>query len=934
MELHSKQALLSAVRAAEKPVALLVGSPLSVEGDCGVPGIGPMLALIRDEVRARAASELARFETEIDGKTGALAYQSAMGWLQANLSQDAVNRVVRHAVLKARPRLPAGADPFLGDGEPSEWYIPRGTQDLARLVCGTNPKYHGPILTTNFDPLLSLAIRKVGGRVTRRVLDADGNLPRDVEDDPDVRTVVHLHGFWRGSDTLHTPTQLRCLRPKLHASLQRLLRRHTLVVAAYGGWDDAFTTSFADLLNEDQAELDVLWCFYQDNLMLIDRDHKTLLDRVTPAIIRGRFRAYGGIDCHCLFSELTPTLSLATPLPDAPPPLDGWQVIDPEFLSGLSDLTPTEVLRYFDGAVPTWRHAVSADIPQRTAVRELITQLETARAAGEPCTLTVILAASGEGKSTLLLQVAAKLAQTGEWAVAWRPSPDVGLDAEQAVGLDRGRMWILLTDDAENLVEAIHASARRLHELGQRDVHFLIAARDTDRRAAQADECSWAAVLHRVDIRLRGVSHEDARLIVSAWAAYGEPGLRALATVRDEGKRINRFEEAVRDTAAQHGEGSFFGGLLAARLGEAGLRAHVRELLRRLRGIEVEGSASSLFDALLYAAACHAVGIPGVDENVLADLLNIPRNRVHSRVVRPLGDEAAAVRTARYILTRHQRVAAAVLIEATAGFGIDLAEVWDDLVSQTVRTSRQVFVGPLSYSPIMHAGPRLQLKLPDQIPEPTRAEIAIVAAQASVNANFDRLDCLVDLGKTYRAAGRNAEAVQVFRDNLASVCTKVDYSENCRGYFHEWGVCEGKYQSGVNGGAASAWLQGLALSDYLRASHITLDQTKFGCAGLGVAFKKLARKHAGDAFTRALRTVAFIGLLTHPDPKVEHYLQKHDRMATALGAPQPANTEESIAWLEEGVKAAWPLIADDFLRNLALPEDVTFRAFRVVLVEL
>lgn len=45
--------------------------------------------------------------------------------------------------------------------------------------------------------------------------------------------------------------------------------------------------------------------------------------------------------------------------------------------------------------------------------------------------------------------------------------------------------------------------------------------------------------------------------------------------------------QAVSDAALTddegRGDGSFFGGLLAVRFGEAGLRAHVREFLARLR---------------------------------------------------------------------------------------------------------------------------------------------------------------------------------------------------------------------------------------------------------------------------------------------------------------------------------------------------------------
>ena len=144
---------------------------------------------------------------------------------------------------------------------------------------------------------------------------------------------------------------------------------------------------------------------------------------------------------------------------------------------------------------------------------------------------------------------------------------------------------------------------------------------------------------------------------------------------------MRAFEQAVSSERGQEEEGSFLGGLLTARFGGAGLRAHVKEFLSRLDGIDIEGSSDSLFVALLFIAACHGVGIPGIDETVLADLLAVPHNQMYRRVVRPLGEEAAAVRSAGRVFTRHSKVARAVLVEADPGLGADLPEVWGELVS-------------------------------------------------------------------------------------------------------------------------------------------------------------------------------------------------------------------------------------------------------------
>lgn len=375
MDLNSREAFLSTLRLTTRPVAFLVGSPLSIDSSGqGVPRVDQMVDLIRAEVAGIAPTETVRFEEGVRDKEGIAAYQAAFSWLQVNVGQDAVNRVVQQATLKACLEPAALQDPQgpSPDGHPGQWHIPDGTRDLAKLVCSDGGPFQGPILTTNFDPLLSLAVREAGLVPDRRVLDSDAALPKDVEEEAGTRSIVHLHGYWRGSDTLHTPSQLRSERPKLRASLQSLLRSHLLVIAGYGGWDDVFTGALAELLADTQANLEVVWCFNETEPALVEARYGSLLKAVEPAIMRGRFRSYGGIDCHTIFAEIADAVRdrSAAP-PRGASPLSGWALIDEAYLSAFAPLSDDEVLRYFDGAVPTWRHAVSAAIPRRQVVSRL-----------------------------------------------------------------------------------------------------------------------------------------------------------------------------------------------------------------------------------------------------------------------------------------------------------------------------------------------------------------------------------------------------------------------------------------------------------------------------------------------------------------------------------------------------------------------------------
>ncbi|WP_295426782.1 metallophosphoesterase [uncultured Thiodictyon sp.] len=614
-----------------------------------------------------------------------------------------------------------------------------------------------------------------------------------------------------------------------------------------------------------------------------------------------------------------PSPSQSAALPTATNPLAEWTRIDQADLDNLSPLTAGEVLRYFDGALPTWRHAVCAGIPRRHRVAELVQSFEKAREKRAGCALQLIRAAGGEGKSTLLLQAAADLVRTGHWTVLWRGDADVALPVSDLSALATGHCWLIVADDAENLVPALDGAASLLSAAGRTNVHFLLAARDVDWIAAQG---STTALADRLDVRddllLQGISKQDAKAIVGAWEAQGEAGLKRLAKSA-RNKRADLLFKAVRNASVGSDDGSLFGALLHVRFDESGLRAHLAHLMHRLRDMPIEGSTATLLDALLPVAACHAVEIPGIDERVLADLIGVPRGQVHTRVVKRLGAESTAVHSAGHVLTRHIDVARAIVVEAERSLEIDLGEVWASIIRQNVKTSLDVHVHSASFSPIVHIGPRLAKALPELLSAKRRHAIAAAAARAAVEGKSDWLSCVVNLGKTYRNAGNYDTAAGLFRQELFAAPVKVDYELNIRGYWYEWGVCEGL---AATERTADAWLQGLSLSDHLNPAPITLERIKLSCAGLGVAFGKLAGREGQNTFALARRAAAWLGERGGPDAKT--YFKDHHQAADALGTPWPPGREQAIAWLRAAVQTAGRALQDPFLKALADPDAVNF----------
>ena len=179
------------------------------------------------------------------------------------------------------------------------------------LVMRFPEKYGGPILTTNFDPLLSVAIRRAGGAARRTVLSIDGALPKMDAAAEKEHNIVHMHGYWRDGDTLHTPTQLGLSRERLHASVQSLLRNQMVVIVGYGGWDDSFARALAAVMDDDTAHIDVVWAFYEGNQDVIPTRYARLIDSVKNGRRRNRFRPYIGADCRSLFDNLFKQVGIA-----------------------------------------------------------------------------------------------------------------------------------------------------------------------------------------------------------------------------------------------------------------------------------------------------------------------------------------------------------------------------------------------------------------------------------------------------------------------------------------------------------------------------------------------------------------------------------------------------------------------------------------------
>jgi tetratricopeptide (TPR) repeat protein len=305
-DFYDEGALLERLtRGVRKEVVFLVGSAVTAptaENELGVPGVDGVIDLIRQEFDSEQVAALNGMLAEATNP-----YQVAFSFLLGRRGPQASNRVIKAAMARARRptyssgtlntyKLSADTDEDscrAFDNDRSGWFLSPAVKGLGELCARYPAQFGRTILTTNFDPLLEVAISNAGGTHYRTVLHRDGNFQQT---EGEGTHVIHMHGYWFGSDTLHTPRQLGQPRPLLRASLAHLIRNKIVVVMGYGGWDDAFAEALAEVITDDNAYPEVIWAFYQKNPPL----PTALAARLQPGLARGRVTLYDGIDCHSI----------------------------------------------------------------------------------------------------------------------------------------------------------------------------------------------------------------------------------------------------------------------------------------------------------------------------------------------------------------------------------------------------------------------------------------------------------------------------------------------------------------------------------------------------------------------------------------------------------------------------------------------------------
>lgn len=290
-----------------KSVVFVIGAPVTAtNGEVkGVADVNGVVEIIRSRFatkpRQLAALDLALSSSENH-------YQTAFDFISGRLGQDAANKIVKRAVAQAlKPPSKGDWDNTIGSLDPDQlkeldnnvdaWSLPPAVDALGQLASEFPERFGGLAITSNFDPLVEVAINKHRGHAWMTSLSTDGSL---FQSSAKGCQVVHIHGFWHSTDTLHTSRQLLSTRQSLINDLLSILEDKIVVVIGYGGWPDVFTAAIRSAVSNANALPEILWAFHAAKPEL----NSYLSDTLGPGIARNRVMLYGGIDCHTFLPRL------------------------------------------------------------------------------------------------------------------------------------------------------------------------------------------------------------------------------------------------------------------------------------------------------------------------------------------------------------------------------------------------------------------------------------------------------------------------------------------------------------------------------------------------------------------------------------------------------------------------------------------------------
>lgn len=597
----------------------------------------------------------------------------------------------------------------------------------------------------------------------------------------------------------------------------------------------------------------------------------------------------------------------------------GWDLVDADFLdASAASIRPDDVSEYFDGEDPEWPVIASGRISQRALVGDLLGRLTATETAVVSAHLVV--GPGGEGKTTVVMQVAAALGCKEGWHVLWRRS--AGYDQPGRLHWDDLSSHVhdetalcLIIDEAHEVRGEIRLFMRRdridtaLRGKSGASIHLVLCAHEDDwaRRRLAGDR--WRAE----ELPIGNLSKRDALEIIRGYR--NERALGALDSAETDDALAELLVTKARSLSTTR-EAALLGALIEARTGES-MDLHVERIL--VRTVQAKADTGlPVVECFISTAAANAVGLHRLREDVLCEAVQYNEQEVGD-AIRVAGAELRieGFGAGRTVRVRHGAIARRAVqlsfsARPTDQFFFDKARVFKSLSRATVMVVPEFWQSPSAF---------LLLDLSVSLRK-TDPQIAVAIAEGAVEGASDNIHLRSRLAQTYReveapdpyaAEATCREFLTLYPGELAN--------EAIRHLVIEWAVASGECKEFGDHGARSVWLALLAFSDQCGGETVSKQTTKHLptiTKGLTLVGDDLPR----DVVTRAAAAIFATGRAI---PGTPHLGAAQEVAGEAFDTVPVGDLGSALCALSQ---AAWDLIEISFRDQefSPMPGALTFEA--------
>lgn len=634
---------------AQEPLVFVLGAGMS-RGS--IPDVAAMTDRFLDILTPSTKVAL-RERWKNEATDTASMYQAAALAVGAQRGDKALGNAIRRAVLEAYSGDHPNVDSLTAAQardllEPAAWNITAAHRGLANFIASMPPGSRRAVITTNFDPLLEVALLEAG--IESHPIPVPYDNPPGVDSLAHEPTlpILHIHGYFTDSWSQNAINHIRGARPLLEDVLGSLITGATVVVIGYGGWEDSFMRVLARHARQRTIfNAEVLWCSFSRGDEL-SRDNQTVRE-----LLRGPgFSLYRGIDASSLFEKTpitaNPARKLAAPT--------GWTA-----LPFATKPTTSSRRRFAEGAAPSWSDAAPGTWPeleQTEGLRDLI----NSALQGEPSRLFAVIGPMGEGKSTAIRQIASSMAQNESYTVFWREQGAPRL-RDWLTASDRGFLGptLFCLDEADLAPDDLLALA----DASENDASIVVLA-------ACQDRLWWRLPVARRDLFaveiLEGLTPQDATALADKWVKEDLTSGTRLAGMSP--RAISRELQLASTPTSEQQSSTLFGAILQVRDSE-NLQDRVHDLMNKLYGLGITKSEARNETTLgdIFAMICvleHYWGAAGrrsegASRQLVGEAARIKNEFESGAILRALGREASITFAGEYVFSRHPVIAASVV---------------------------------------------------------------------------------------------------------------------------------------------------------------------------------------------------------------------------------------------------------------------------------